>query len=102
MYATADATISSQNKCIKKVNQVYDCLKYGVDGTCFCEAIVDSKWVPSIIKDATGTKAWGCVPIAQNKINGICTYKSAKQYDCLCSHKDYKFDIRMDTTDSNN
>lgn len=36
LYATADATTSTERKCIAKANQVYDCVKYKTDGECFC------------------------------------------------------------------
>ena len=46
---------------------------------------------------------WGCVPIAQQKLNGICTYQSDKNYQCVCSDAAYKYSVTMDTsTDSYN
>jgi hypothetical protein len=97
LFKKASDATSSKFGCIKKENQVVDCLKYGEDGTCYCEGVDDSKWEPIIIKNGAAD-AWGCVPISLQKVNGVCTYKSPKQYDCVClSSSKFNFNIKMDT-----
>jgi len=82
------AATGKTEKCLPVASIVLDATFYLDDSaspTGYCNDMIT--FSPTEL--ANQTKA--CIPVIQNKINGICTRISAGNYKCLCSDTVYKY-----------